>query len=137
MAIKFPGLTFPGVHGPVLHNAPALQTVRTKFPGVLGESEIRLGRGGRTIEIDLRLASSSYTTAAAVDSQLRKYAKAVGTHGVLEITGNLKHSFPNCTFEGATQLEDILPDPAGTLTGTANVYHTAIRLRWYQLFDGA
>lgn len=137
MAIKFPGLTFPGTHGPVLHNAPMLQTVRTKFPGVLGESEIRLGRGGRMLEIDLRLASSGYTSSAAVDTQLKKYAKAVGTHGTVEITGNLKHSFPNCTFQGATQLEDILPDPPGTLTGTANTYHTLIRLSWYQLFDGA
>ena len=134
MALTFDNLPVAGTHGPVLTLPPALQTKRTKFFGVKGESEIRGERGGRYIYTDIWL-HDEYTSAAELATIIDELDVAVGTHGDLDVSGEVPRTYENCTFEGFTPIEPgIMPDLTTQLDGIGDVtYWCAGRLTWFQL----
>lgn len=137
--IKFNGNDIYGTHESPVFQAPALQTVRTYFPAVQGESEIRLGRKGRPIAIRIVL-HNGYTKEQLV-AQVRTLDQTVGDHGILQIVhgpwGGVPQTFRNCTFEGFTKDSENdagpLPDIAGTLDGNKNSWWVRGTLVWHQL----
>lgn len=138
--IKFNGEDIHGTHESPAFQAPAHQTVRTPFAGVQGESEIRLGRKGRAIAINIIL-HNGYSQPAALINQLRALEQKVGNHGILQIVpgpwGGVPQTFKNCTFEGFTKDPSPdggpLPDSVGTLDGSKPSWWIRGTLMWYQL----
>ncbi len=138
--IKFNGEDIHGTHESPVFQAPALQTVRSYFAGVQGESEIRLGRKGRPITINIVL-HNGYSQPESLVAQLRNLEQKVGNHGVLQIVagqwGGVPQTFKNCTFEGFTKDPSPdagpLPDNAGTLDGGVPSWWIRGVLVWHQL----
>lgn len=122
MALTHDGGTFHGTHESPTMTAPELQTVRTKFAGVVGESEIRLGTGGRNITVPIIL-HNRYANSSRLMQRLEEYEGWIGDHGTLGFTtdelGGIDAEFPNCTFEGffkdASPDAGPLPDMVGLL----------------------
>ncbi|HEX5498542.1 MAG TPA: hypothetical protein VFX03_04910 [Thermomicrobiales bacterium] len=100
MAIAFAGNTIPGFHGPLDAAKPMLQTKRTKFAGVWGESEIVLGSGGRAVTCEIWLNSPAFGSSQALANFLAWLDVLVGVHGDLVETGSVSRTFAGCTFEG-------------------------------------
>lgn len=123
--IEFNGNLIHGTHESPKPTAPELQTARTKFSGVRGESEIRQQQGGRNITIRIKL-HNGYTSFESLQAQIKALEDMVGQHGDLRITrgpyGGLNRVYEFCTFEGFTEDPSPdsgpLPDNAGTLDGT-------------------
>jgi len=136
--ITFAGSPIPGTHEQLLTLAPQLQAKRTKYSGVVGESEITQSRGGRDLSTHIWI-HNAYSSSDALVAYLENLDGLVGTHGDLVITrtarGGVPRSFPNCTFEGffPDPERGALPDVAGTLDGG---WWIAGTLRWHQLYDG-
>ena len=133
MAISFLHLPLDGLHGGMLYGPPELQTVRTKFPGVIGISEIALESGMRAVWCDSWLFND-YTAAQIVQTR-RQLDVGVGLHGTLTVTGNIPETFDECTFEGFLPDEAYnhqpIADVAGLL-GTAGRFFMVGRLLWTQ-----
>lgn len=131
MALAFMHLTLSGVHGPIHRDPPDLQTVRTKFPGVIGISELNLESGMRKLWTDIWLFNEY--DAAGIVALRRQLDVGVGLHGTLTVTGTLAETFEQCTFEGFQQDEGLgpIPDVAGSL-GTTGKFWIAGRLTWTQ-----
>lgn len=129
MALTFGGTSFVGTHGAVIAAPSQLQLSRTKFWGVNGESEIVGYRGGRSIQAELWIHSSGYTTAEQVFNELQAMDAAIGTNADLVDTG-ISRIWYSCTFMGFEQQEDILPIIGGQLTGS---YFTRGMLHFYSL----
>ena len=124
MGLIHDGGTFHGTHEAPTAQAPELQTVRTKFAGVIGESEIRLGTGGRNITVPIVL-HDGYTSSWQLQERIREYEGWVGDHGTLEVfsdeVSGVDAEYPNCTFEGffkdPSPDAGPLPDYVGLLDG--------------------
>jgi len=122
--VIFDGNPIVGTHGSPVFVAPTLQRVTAEYAGVLGESELRLGRKARTIQIQIKL-HDKHATSDALFIILKSLDKMVGDHGVLAIAagayGGLIRNYKNCTFEGFSKSpsDDAgpLPDITGLLDG--------------------
>ncbi len=140
MAVEFNGNFFNGTHESPVYVPPALQTVRTHFAGVIGESEIRLGAKSRPIYIPI-LLHDKYPTSALLFAALDLMDSLVGDHGELRINalpyGGVPRVFPNCTFEGFAkgQSPDTGPlaDNVGLLDGTKPSWWVQGVLQFHQL----
>lgn len=129
--LTFAGNPFPGFHERVMADKPMLQTKRTKFAGILGESEIRLGAGGRQLSCRVWLNSPAYGSAAAVANAMGVLDAAVGTNGDLVETGAISQTWPDCTFEGFVPSSSILPAVGSGMPQGS--YFVEGELFWYQL----
>ena len=138
--IEFNGNFIQGTHESPTCGAPEGQTVRTKFAGVRGESEIRLEQGGRQITIRIWL-HNRYASSAPLLAAIRQLDDMVLQHGDLRITngpfGGVPAVYPNCTFEGFAKDPGTeagpLPDNAGTLDGATPSWWCIGTLTWRQL----
>jgi len=122
--VIFDSIAIVGTHGSPVFVAPTLQRVSAEYAGVLGESELRLGRKARTIQIQIKL-HDKHATSDALFTVLKSLDKMVGQHGVLAIGagayGGLLRTYKNCTFEGFNKDPQDdggpLPDITGLLDG--------------------
>ena len=118
--LTFAGLLVPGTHGPVITEPPDYHGRITHYSGVIGESQLLLGRGGRNLRVEIVLHSPSFTSADVLAANLDiidQYSQTLV--GVLQETGTVTRTFPNCTFRGFQIDENgMKPDIAGTLSGT-------------------
>lgn len=129
--LNFNGANFLGLHGRVETGLPKLQTQRTKFAGITGESEIVMGAGGRALKCQVWVSDASLTTAAAVAAYVESINQNVGVNSALIVTGANPDTFADCTFEGFEPADAIKPAlGAGLPAGT---YWVAGTLHWYQL----
>ena len=137
MALLFPGVSLPGTNGPLIQTAPTLQTKRTKFFGVLGESEIIGYGGGRYLECTHWLYGG-WTTPDQIKAALLAIDSAVGLHGTLTISGSVSRPYENCTFEGFTfsHLGILVCRDGGLGDGANPSFWVEGTVRWYQLFAG-
>jgi hypothetical protein len=133
MALNFAGEPIPGSNGDVQYDAPMSSVVRTHYPGVNGETEIRLGKGGRAIRYPVWLYGAQFTTANALTAYLARLDERVQSHGDLRETGNITRTFRNVTFEGCVPLTQPIRDDARTMVPGATTYHCQAVLTFYQL----
>jgi hypothetical protein len=103
--------------------APELQTWRTRFAGVQGESELVGTAGGRTLEFALMIHGSFATRNALRDYiQGTLNGSLIGEHDDIVFRGtspNFEHDWMHCTCEGFSMAPGSSPlfDFAGTLDG--------------------
>lgn len=123
-------LTFRG--SPVLGTCGQLQVgewdpllARTVFFGVIGESEIVGGVGGRDIECEVWI-HNSWNNSAAVVNAITTLENATNSNGLLVESGPVYREFPNCTFLGCRV--DRGPLPSNTVG-----WFAIATLRWRQL----
>ncbi len=122
--VIFDGVAIVGTHGSPVFVAPALMRATAEYAGVLGESELTLGRKARGILIHIKL-HDKHATYTALFNFIKTLDKMVGKHGVLRIAtgiyGGLARDYKNVTFEGFSKdpTDDAgpLPDNVGTLDG--------------------
>lgn len=145
--IEHQDFLFPGTHASPVFMAPELQTVRTKFFGVKGESEITGESGARAISIHIRV-HGQFTQSQSLMAILDSFDKQVGRHGTLRIlsgqgtiwAGGVPREYPNTTFEGFTKDggddSGPLPDNVGLLDGTTPSWWVDGTLVFHQLLTG-
>jgi hypothetical protein len=141
--LQFNGAYIYGTHESVIHSPPTLQTVRTEFAGVIGESEIRLGRKARMLYAVIVL-HNRYETSGALVNELERLDRLVGTHSQLIVSrgawGGVPRTFRNCTFEGFAKDQSPdsgpLADQVGTLDGANPSWWVRGVLAWRQLKIG-
>lgn len=115
-------------------DAPKLHAQRNQFPGIIGESQMILGVGGRDISIPVWLTDASFTSSQAVDSYRQALDLGVGATGVLQITG--RQPMADVTFEGFELAGDILPAIGGAPLMPAGTYFLAGILHFHQNTPG-
>lgn len=138
--ITFDALDIPGTHEAPIASAPLNHSIRTKFASVNGESEIRLGRGGRLITCRI-IIHGGYQSYNALDQKLSELDQAVNRNGDLNFTpgpfGGLQRTYQACTFQGFEKDPENtggpLPDNIGLLDGTKPSWWVHGTLTWYQL----
>lgn len=138
MTFLFAGELFPGINLRTHCEPPALETKRSRYWGLLGETEIRSKPAGRPIALDIILRSTNgWATRAILDEQLDKLDRLVGTHGELEIFDLDQPSrriWANCTFEGFTPAEGEGNGPAPDIGGSmGGGWYIGGRCVWYDL----
>jgi hypothetical protein len=145
VAINFEGDYYFGTWESPVFPAPELQTVRSKFAGVRGESEIMLESGGRTIQIHGKI-HNRFADPQSLNAFLDHLDDQVGQHGTLEIVnqgpnawsaGGVPRTFRHCTFEGfakdAGPSGGALADNIGLLDGGKPSWWIEGTLTWRQL----
>lgn len=138
--ISHANLNISGTHESPVHQAPMNHSIRTKFAGVNGESEIRLGRGGRLITCRIML-HGGYSAFGELNSVLSELDHHVNEFGDLVFSrgayGGLDRTYQACTFQGFEKDADPdsgpLPDLTGLLDGTPGSFWVRGTLTWYQL----
>eukprot|EP00913_Durusdinium_trenchii_P028459 g26687.t1 len=132
MPLSHGGYNFLGntTHGDVVPAGPfELSDVRTKFFGVIGESEIRGEPGGR--DLTCRMTLRGYASETALIAAFNEIAsKANQLTGTLTVTGNLAKTFGNCTFKGVAKSRTIR-------NAVDDTYLSEIALTWRQLTKDA
>lgn len=131
--LRFLGQDIPGLHGAPMPDPPRPVEVLTHYPGLNGDTEIRLGKGGRMIRYELLYFDRSFTTAQTLVAGLELFDRNVNKHGLLEEFGNVPRVFKAVTFKGAVLLRGAKRDVAGTLIRGSNVWHVPVLLTFYQL----
>ncbi len=113
---------------------PSTHVTRTKFAGLIGESEIRLGRGGRTVQYFITICHASFTSVDILTQFLIDMENQHQVNDILIESGTINRTFPDCTFEGFTPSSSQLQDVAGTLiTSVTGTWFVQGTLQWYQL----
>lgn len=144
--IEHNGNFFWGTHDSPVFTNPEFQSVRTKFFGVKGESEIRGETGGRIITIHVRL-HNRWSSSDSLMSFLDNVDEWTGEHGDLRITntgfpfiGGVPRVYPSCTFEGFSKdpsdYGGPLPDLVGLLDGNVPSWWIMGTLQFRQLITG-
>lgn len=100
--LSLAGLQFHGVHGEILPAPFDFPIKRFKAFGVIGESEIQGGLGGRDLLTEIWL-HNSYSSAANLESAINSLHSYSGHHGTLTETGTVSRTWKNCTFIGYAQ----------------------------------
>lgn len=131
--LSFNGAPIFGLHEHVEYATPKLQAQRTKYAGIVGESETVLGAGGRALKCEVWLTDASLTTSAAVAAYVASLNALVGANGTLVVTeeGKTIETFADCTFEGFEATGPILPAIGGGMP--PGTFWTKGVLHWYQL----
>lgn len=89
--IKFTGKEIKGTHGAAVAMPPALQTVRTYYWGLKGQTEIVGGTGGRELMIKMWIhgrvsqKGKAYAKRDEIEKAIKEIDKLVGKNGTLEI----------------------------------------------------
>jgi len=134
VALQFAGTPIPGFHEQLALAKPVLQTKRTKFAGIAGESELVLGSGGRSITCKIWLNAPAFGSSQALANFLSQLDDLVGGHGDLVETGAVNQTISDVTFEGFVNDGPMLPAiGAGLSQGSWFVPGT---LHFYQLEIG-
>jgi hypothetical protein len=118
--ITIAGETISGIWEAPRVARPRIQVTRSKFFGVLGESEIHGRGGGREIEIPIYMFDHYASAQAVMDRIAQLEAQAsLGLHGTLTMSGAVPRTYQDVTFEGFEEdpAIGILEDVAGTLDG--------------------
>jgi len=134
VAIAFNGTPIPGWHERIAAAKPMLQTKRTKFAGINGESEIVLGTGGRALECKIWINSPSFGSSQSLAQFLAQLDGLVGSHGPLVETGSVQQTFNDVTYEGFVPSGPYLPVVGGVgmnagtwfVEGTLHFYQDSI-----------
>lgn len=111
---------------------------RTAFAGVDGESSIRMGLRGRTIDVPI-LLRGGFDDRAAIEQFIDEELFGItGENSQLVYTppnNGSERTFDDCEFEGFFQSGSPKPDPSGTLAGTGEGegWHVLGILRFTQL----
>lgn len=119
-ALTFGGVDITGIVERFTVGPPGTQLYRRHFSGIVGESELRGGLGGRTIEVQIVLAGDfddRESLRAAYEDQLNR--DLVQTNDTLTYSAtDFDASYPECTFLGFfPDGRGPLLDEGGTLDG--------------------
>lgn len=136
MGITYGGLTIPGAHGAPKITPYEPKTLRRYHAGLQGQTEVRLGIGGRTIDIEVWIFNG-FSTYTELQDWLKNNldAKAVETNASLVLTGDTfnSYTFENCTFDGFERTAPPIPDVAGTVDTETGKWFIEGILHFWQL----
>lgn len=102
MSISLAGLNFYGTVGHIIEGAWEFDVKRTKFFGVIGESEILGGIGSRKITAPYWFYNS-FSTGANLADALYDLDSYIGLNGTLTESGTISRSWEKVTFDGFTR----------------------------------
>lgn len=138
--LDFAGRPLYGMTLHVLPQPPDLNVVRTRRFGTLGETELRGGFGGQSIDVEC-IVFDNYTSHEGIRLAMSEWQKLVGVaHGYLVVydgRSNVIGRYEDVTLEGwfptASPRAGALPDVAGTLTGTIDHWFIEGTMRFRHL----
>ncbi len=109
MGLSIGSLNFPGLCGPIIPANWELQMKLSKFFGVIGESVILGGMGGRPIAARFWMYDS-YETAQDLENTINQVNSYIGEYGTLSINGTAARSWDKVLFLGFVPAQDPLFD---------------------------
>ena len=120
MGLSYPGvLAFYGTIGHIKLGEWKFDVKRTKFFGVIGESEIPGGMGARSLEVPYWMYSESITTGGEANDSIDFINSYIGENGTLTEDGTIERTFENTTFDGfVVERGPILTNIGWLVTGT-------------------
>jgi len=132
--ITIDGFEFKGTHGAAVSAPPQLRVMRKAFSGVDGESEIKGGKTGREVSVDIVVHER--LNASQMEAVLGVYEyQILGRHGTLLVRADTGYdqAFANTTYMGFERDPETpapLYDYANTIDGR---WWIRGRLKFYQL----
>ena len=137
MSIKFDEVTIAGANGAPRIGSYQVQTMRRYYYGLIGQTEIRGGRGGRPIAIDMWIFNSFDNYQAVIDYIDTNIYYNIGARtGTLVLLGDTlnNYNFPECTLDSFEYTITPFEDIAGTVDD--GKWFAGGTLTFWQLFGG-